>query len=217
MGPEVIIPAIISAAGTYMQYEAQRGAEKKRQKQIDDMMAYNAAQSNKIVGDIEAEAPRYTQQNMQAETQSVQQASEDRLMQDLESALSPTSRQVPLGKVSDEYIAKKAEKQAAETERGANLARLFAAIDAPGQTRLKQSLDSADARARRQAIASGSQYTLQNMGNQYAGIQPDAALTTGGGLLIGGAGAYSNASANERIKEALNPKLPQKPATMFYP
>lgn len=217
MGPEIAIPLIASAVGTGVQYMAQRDAEKARKRQIDDMMAYNQAQSNRIISDVEAEAPRYTQQNIQAETQGVQQEGEARLLNDLKTALEPTTREVAGGKVSSDYLAKKAERASEEATRGANLARLFAAIDAPNQTRLKQSLDAADARARRQAIASGTNFTLQNMGNDLSAIQPNAALTTGGGLLIGGANAYSNASANERIKEALNPKLPQKPATMFFP
>lgn len=202
-GPEIIIPAIISAAGTYMQYSAQKDAEAQRKRQLNDMMGYQAAQSQKITNDVLEEVPRYTQQNMQAETGQIQQASEDRLMKDLKTALDPNTRPADVGKVSSDYLAGKAKRATEEADRGARLVRLFSAIDAPGQTRLKQSLDAADAAARRQAIAGGTKATLGQMSNQYQTIQPDAALTTGGGLLIGGANAYSNSTASDRIREAL--------------
>lgn len=65
-GPEIIIPALVSAAGTYMQYQAQSDAEAQRKRQLNDMMGYQNAQSQKIINDITAEAPRYSQQNVQA-------------------------------------------------------------------------------------------------------------------------------------------------------
>jgi hypothetical protein len=163
--------------------------------------------SNKIIGDIEAEAPRYSQEAIQQETGQVQEATQDRLLRDLDSALSPNTREAPIGKVSSDYITKKAASQSAEADRGARLARLFAAIDAPNQARLKQSLDAADARARRAAISSGANAFVGNIGTDLQRIEPDTALTTAGGVLSGAGQAYSAYDTNERLKKAMSPQI----------
>jgi hypothetical protein len=208
MGPEILIPLIASVAGTGMQMYASDRAGKEKQRAIDAMMAQRQKASNEIVADVEAEAPRYTQENMQRETGDVQAATEKRLVQDLQTALSPNTRDATIGKVSPEYLAKKAARTSEEASRNANLAKLFAAIDAPNQTRLKQSMDAADARARRQAIASGSNAYEANVGADIGKIHPNSTLTTVGGLINAGGQAYSSYSASEALKKAINqPKL----------
>jgi hypothetical protein len=207
MGPEIAIPLILSAVGTGAQVYASDRASKKQQAMINAQDAQRQQATNRVVTDIEAEAPRYTQENVQAETGDVQAATEDRLLNDLKTALGPNTREAPIGKVSEDYITKKAEREGAEVARNTNLAKLFAAIDAPNQTRLKQSMDAADARARRNAVMAGSNAYGANVQAEMGKIHPDSTLTTAGGALSGAAGAYSDYAASERLKKALGPQI----------
>jgi hypothetical protein len=217
VGPELLIPLALSAGGTALQYFAQENANRERQDAINAMMRQRDQATQQVIGDVQEEAKRYTQPNLQAETAEVQRASEDRLMNDLKTALSPSQREVPVGKVSGEYLARKAEREATEKERGANLARLFAAIDAPNQTRIKQSLDAADARARRGAIMAGSQDYANRVGVELEKIQPNPALTTVGGLAIGAGQGVSTMTANEQIRKILEGQAKSPiPAQPFY-
>lgn len=196
------VPIISMVVSTGLQLAAQQQANSERKRSIANMMAVRSDATNKVSQDIEQEAANYDPLVRRQNQEQIRSDDEARMVNDLQAALQAPTKSVPVGRVDPQLQSRDAANRAKEAERQIQNIRLFSKVQAPSTQRFLESLNAADAASRRSTINSGARAALQRGGAAYNSIQPNAALTTAGGL-IGGAGqAYGQYQSGQALLDA---------------
>lgn len=146
MGPEALIPLLISAGGTAMQMSAQRDQQKQQRRILNRQMDENKQATDKAAQLVQQEAAKMAPDARQQEMVAQEQAVYDQQQKDLQTGAgggAVIDAAGSAGNVSADFLKAKADRAIDEGSRLSAIARELAKTRAPSQVMMQEGLGRA--------------------------------------------------------------------------
>lgn len=201
-----VVGAVVAALGATAQYQAERDASKRQQRQIQENLIRQQGYQQQAEQAALDRAKEFAPELRQEKQQQLEQAATEQMMKPVEQAAPAMQDQSAVqGNVSADYTAGRAKSQAEQLRNANALASILGKVTGAGRLRTNEALGMAETGQlidRLKSFSQGSGNAAQ-IGINAAG-QPDGGAMLAGGLMqaggsLGMSGAFDNIGKGVKV------------------